>query len=252
MSRRRRILIRLAAALLVLVLGTSPVWGIALGQKISWLEVRRVELAGTRLLTHQEVLEASGVELGQHLLDEDAAWEQSLAAHPVIASARVTRRFPHTLRIRVVEKEPVALVADGTLRFATAGGELLPVDPFAVPMDLPIVRGSLADSSAAAATRRVLAEVHRLGGVDPGFLSDVSEIALATDDSTSLILLHRRAEVVVPFGVSARRIGELRRVIADVERRFPAAPGPEYPRHRIDLRFGDQVVVRPSTPPDRS
>lgn len=250
--RRRRIALLAATAVGVLALVTSPIWALDIARRISWFEVRRVEVSGTRLLAPHEVIAASGVTLGQPIFDENAAWKDDLLAHPVIADARVKRRLPHTLRISIEEKSPVALVVDGTLRFATASGEVLPIDPFAAPLDLPIVRGSLSDSAAAVTTRRILGEVARLATLDPAFLGDVSEIRPASNDSTSLVLHHRRADVIVPFGATADRIGQLRRVIADVERRFPAPANPDGPRHRIDLRFGDQVVVRPSTPPDRT
>jgi cell division protein FtsQ len=231
-----------------LALSTSPLWGISLGKRIGWLEVQRVEVSGTALLAPHDVLAASGIRPGQHLLDQRAPWEQALLAHPVIAEARVVRKPPHTLRIRVREKRPVALVEDGTLRFATAAGEILPLDPAVVVVDLPLVRGSFADSAGVDLFRRVLAEAGRLAVLDPAVMAEVSEIRPAAGEPDVLVLLHSMGEVLLPIGATAVRMEQLRNVLADVARRFPAPAGePRRPRLRLDLRFEDQIVVSPST-----
>ncbi len=250
----RRIGVIVLIAAVTVVASTSPLWGSWVGRRIAWLSVEKVEITGTRLLAPHEVVAASGVALGQPLLDEPAVWEDALRQHPVIADAAVTRRPPHTLRIHVIEKAPVAFVSDGTLRLATAAGEILPVEPHVVPLDLPIVHGSLDDSTRAEATRGALAETDRLTSLAPALMREVSEIRVARDDSGVLHLSHSTAEIVVPFGATPSRIEELKRVLADLDRRFPARAATPAARrsHHIDLRFEDQVVVRPSKSGERS
>src|SRR5690606_25338782 len=121
---------------------SAPFWGPAALRRVGWFEVRRVEVSGTRLLAPHLVLAASGIRSGQSVWDDPQAWEEALRAHPAIADARVVRRLPQTLRVRVEEKRPVAFVEAGSLRPATASGEILPVDPARTPVDLPIVRGT--------------------------------------------------------------------------------------------------------------
>lgn len=256
MSRidHRRIGLIALIAVATVAASTTPLWGSWVGRRIAWLSVGKVEITGTRLLAPHEVLEASGVALGQPLLDEPALWEDALRQHPVIADAAVTRRPPHTLRIHVTEKSPVAFISDGTLRLATAAGEVLPVDPHVAPLDLPIVHGSFEDSARAEVTRATLAETDRLTSLAPAFMREVSEIRVARDDSGVLHLSHGAAEIVLPFGATPPRIEELKRVLADLDRRFPAsaATSAARRRHHIDLRFDDQVVVRPSKSGERS
>jgi cell division protein FtsQ len=248
MADRKR-LVRLGGATLgLLVLASSPLWAANLGRRIAWLEIRRVEISGTRLLAPHEVLLIAGIEAGRHLLDDTSEPRRSLLGHPVIADASISRSAPHTLRIRIAEKEPVALVADGTLRLATAAGEILPVDPHLVPLDLPLVRGTLGDSARAVITRRLLAETDRIAALDEGLMREVSEVRVAAGEPEALILGHRIADIVLPFGAGAARVSELRRVLADVERRFPSRDARGAPvRHLLDLRYGDLIVVRPSS-----
>lgn len=240
MTRRRAL--RLAAVGLVAAgTASSPLWGPPLLRRASFFGADRIEVAGTRLLAPHEVVAASGIRIGASVWTDPAAWEASLRKHPVIASAEVERRLPATLRIRIVEKRPAAFVAAGTLRPATAAGEILPVDPARVPVDLPIA-GTAPDTATRVrdgATLRLLAEAGRLADADPMLMARVSELRPGADGATRLVLAHPRVEVLLPAGAAEPRLTQLRAVLADVARRAP-----EGGRAQVDARFADQVVVR--------
>lgn len=240
---------------------TSPLWGFELGRRIDWLEVDRVEVSGTVLLAPHEVLAASGLRSGHHLLDEREPLVLALRGHPVIADAAVTRRPPNTLRIRVQEERAVALVDDGMLRPATGAGEILPVDPAAVPVDLPIVRGTLRDSASTAAVRVVLAEIERLALLDPVLVTEISELRLLPGEPGVLAITHRNADLLLPVGATGERLAELHAVLEHVATSNGAAlqgaahelgtpDGSAPTRIRLDLRFADQIVVAPSPLPE--
>lgn len=240
----RRWIARLVlAAPLCLGAVAAPLWGRDLLQRISWFEVRRVEVSGARLLPPHEVLAASGIERGSNVWEDPSAWEAALRRHPVVLSARVSRRLPHTLRIRVEEERPVALVESGSLRPATAEGVLLPVDPARVALDLPLLRtrdvAGAPGSGEGAEARSLLAETGRLAQLDPALLARVSEVRGTDSGELLLLLAHPAAEVVLPAGASSQRLRQLRTVLEEIER-HPAAEV----RPRLDLRFADQVVVR--------
>lgn len=225
---------------------SAPFWGPAALRRVGWFEVRRVEVSGTRLLAPHLVLAASGIRSGQSVWDDPQAWEEALRAHPAIADARVVRRLPQTLRVRVEEKRPVAFVEAGSLRPATASGEILPVDPARTPMDLPIVRGTWSDTARQRSARGLLSEMGRLGELDPGLLSEVSEVRAGEKGPEVLILSHRFGEIVLPAGIGSARLAELRAVLGDLERRLPADASD--PAARVDLRYRDQIVVRLPSP----
>jgi cell division protein FtsQ len=221
----------------------SPFWGPLLLRRIGWFEVRRVEVSGTRLLAPHVVLAASGIRQGSNVWDDPAAWEGALRGHPAVAEARVTRRFPATLRVRVLEKRPVAFVEHGALRPATASGELLPIDPARSAVDLPIVRGAWSDAAEQRAVRGLLGEMGRLTELDPGLLSEVSEVRAGAEGPGVLVLSHRLAEIVLPAGQDSGRLAQLRAVLGELQRRLPDSGG-NGPAARVDLRFRDQIVVR--------
>jgi cell division septal protein FtsQ len=235
------------AAAAALVLGAAgaaafPLWGPPVLREVPWFAAVRIEVAGTRLLAPDEAVALSGVRIGDNVWTEPDAWVAALKAHPVVEDAAVERRLPGTLRIRIREKRPVALVRAGTLRPATAAGEVLPVDPVRAPLDLPVLAGALPDTAtrvADAAMRTLLAEAGRLAALDPALLARVSELH-PDAGGARLVLSAPRADVVLPAGAEDVRLTYVRAVLADLEPRMADLPG----RARVDARFADQVVVR--------
>lgn len=232
-------------ALLVLIAAgalAAPVWGEMALREVSWFSVQRVEISGTRFLAPHEVLTSSGIRRGQNVWNDASSWESALREHPVIAEARVTRRLPGTLRVRIEEKRPVAYLDSGALQPVSSAGEILPIDPTRVPVDLPILRGPQTPTDSIAL--RMLAETDRLSRLDPALFADVSEIR-SRDAAGTIVLRHRLAEIILPMGLGAMDLRQLRAVLHDMERRLDG--GDRIPHRglpRVDLRYRDQIVVR--------
>ncbi|HEU4456469.1 MAG TPA: FtsQ-type POTRA domain-containing protein [Longimicrobium sp.] len=241
---KRRAALALAAAGIGIA-ASSPLWAPPALRQVGWFGARRVEVSGTRLLAPHEVLAASGVRIGANVWTDAGDWESALERHPVISEATVTRRLPHTLRIRVTEKSPAALIEAGTLRPATADGEVLPVDPARAAVDLPLVtarvktddRRRISDPGA----RVALAEAARLGALDPALMARVSELRPAGKGEVRLVM--DGADVLLRAGADEPALVRLRAALDDVARR---AVGDSVSTGRVvvDARFDDQVVVR--------
>lgn len=234
-ARLRRVLLATTAIGVVAagIVGVSH-----LLREMRYFEVRAVEVSGVHLLAPHEVVHAAAIREGQTVWDDPAAWERALESHAAIESAQVSRRFPGTLVIRVEEKRAVAYVEEGSLTPVTGAGERLPVDPTRAPAHLPIARGAEGEEVPV----RLLAEVERLTRLDPELFSDVSEVRARDPEGRTLLLHHRKADVLIPAGAAAARLAELRVVLAHLER--GPAPGDAEGVARVDLRFAEQVVVR--------
>jgi hypothetical protein len=252
--RRRALLAGIGA---LAAAGSAYAWGPLALRRMPLFAVKHVEVSGARLLAPHEVLAASGIRTGQSVWDDPAPWERAVARNPVVAQARVERRLPSGLRIVVVEKRPAALVEQRALLPATADGEVLPVDPARVPVDLPLVRAPAFSGPdrriRSAVARALLAEVGRLGDLDPALMARVSEVRPgAAPGELLLAVAQPRAEVRMPAGASSGALRRLDLALEDVRRRAGASAAPV----RMDLRFEDQVVVRfaaagPSIPATR-
>ncbi len=157
------------------------------------LDVDAVEVAGTRKATADDVVVASGVQRSDQLVLVDRQGvERRVERLPWVRTASVSRSWPGTLEISVVEREAVAgfVGADGLLVLADAGGRILDVapagevDPTVVVITGPESPGAPGDSVAGPA--RAPLEV---AAALPADIADrVGEIAVEEDGTITLLL----------------------------------------------------------------
>lgn len=106
-TRRARLALSVLVALTVLVGGgTWVLYGTGL------LQARGLTVTGTDVLSADEVREAAAVPLPQPLagVDTDAVERRLLDRLPRIDHVDVERSWPHTLRLEVTERQPVAVL----------------------------------------------------------------------------------------------------------------------------------------------
>lgn len=264
------------AALVLMVLTVTQ--GPRLLRRLVVFRVAQVEVVGTRYLAPHEVLGLSGIGEGSSLFDDPEPWLAALRAHPLVEEVTLEREFPGTLIFRIVEVAPIALVGTPLLRPVDARGRFLPIEPAVADLDLPVIvadmraggagmkgagiesggagedaarstgTGSTGAADAGANSAELLTDpgalalvkaLDRLGRLAPGLLARVSAIApLAGGDLRLLLREPAQGEALLPGDFTAIRIEQLRLTLADLEARR------ELPRaRRIDVRFGDQVVV---------
>jgi cell division protein FtsQ len=117
--RRRRRLLALAVSIVVLA-------GVAVGVLYSPLfNVDHLDIEGVRHLDPAAVAKASGLKVGQQLIDLDTSVAQrKLAGLPWVRRVTVTRRWPDTVEVRIGERQAVAVVvlAGGQQLVVTADG----------------------------------------------------------------------------------------------------------------------------------
>jgi cell division protein FtsQ len=184
-ARRRRPL-QLAVGLLVLATVVWALWASPV------LGVRTVQVDGVSTLPAGQVRETVGLEPGTSLLRVDVqAAEERVARLPQVASVEVTRGWPNTVVVTVVERVPVAIVgeagarslvdADGVLFDTVTGAPPPGVVPLDVPdpgPDDPATRAALAAMSALPAdVRAELAEVSA---------TSADDVSLTLADGTSV------------------------------------------------------------------
>lgn len=136
-ARLRRLRPLLYGVGLVALVGTG-VWLLWFS---SVLETRGVEVTGNGTLSAARVEKAARVPLGEPLVGVDLdAIEQRVEAIASVRSASVSRSWPHTIQIDVVERVPVAVVSRGV------GLQAVDVDGYlfgsyaSEPKDLPVIR----------------------------------------------------------------------------------------------------------------
>lgn len=236
------------AKILLATLALGGAWAVG-GRMPGWLDdvdafrVREIDVRGARHLGPDRIKEIMAVPAEATIWSDRDPWAERIARHALVADVRIGRRLPGTLVVDVREREPVALVATPVLEPVDAEGVVLPLDPSATRLDLPVVAPT--DPVAPRArlvpreTRRLLQEVVRLMEGDTAFLQRVSEIHRRPDGTLVARWGEPRVDFLMRPGTPAHRI---RDGLLSLEHAMAADPA-----HRpdvVDLRFDDQVVVR--------
>jgi cell division protein FtsQ len=208
-----------------------------------WLAISDVQVEGRERTSREAILNALGLVRGLPILAVDPAQaKRRLEAMPWIRSASIERRFPDTLYIRIVERQPLAFwQRQGKLVLVDREGTVIPserLDRFGdlivlVGGDAPMVGAALLDMLASEAdlAGHVAAAV-RVGGRRWNLrLDNGIDIALPEDDPAS----------------AWRRLARLERSDGILERDV----------QMVDLRLPDRLVVRTAsdlrkTPPKKA
>lgn len=222
MTRRVRVIAAVAAGSVAVFVALS------LGLRhVAFFRVRQVELIGVRYHSPKDVLARAALRTDQNLFDDFDDVRERLLRVPGIVDARFERRTPATLRLRVTERVPVALVAnpEGLIPL-DASAKPLPYDPSRSGLDLPIV--ARADS--------VLTEtLAALSAVDPQLYRAVDGVRQLGSGGVALLV----GEGTVLF----RGVPSLQAIESvSAVRRHLVAGGQTFTE--LDARFSGLVVVR--------
>jgi cell division protein FtsQ len=187
---RRRWLAWRYVVVLVLVLGLLGLGGYAVWFS-SWLDVEEVDVSGAQSITADEVRARALVEDGTPLarVDLDRA-ESRVRSLAVVKEVDVSRQWPDTVLIRIVEREAIAVVEiGGRLRGMDAEGVVFR-DYNRAPPGLPRVQTDIGTSAEAL---KEAADV--ISALPESLTLLVDHVLVATVDEISLFLKDGRQVV---------------------------------------------------------
>ncbi|MEW6060112.1 MAG: FtsQ-type POTRA domain-containing protein [Actinomycetota bacterium] len=162
----------------------------------SLFHLRRLEVQGTSHLTRREVVELSGLVAQTNVLWLDTrSVERRLESDPWVAHASVSRVFPRTVRIEVIERAPVAVVGGyGGLRLIASDGTSLGVVSTSPHLPLIVVPPPwVADRGMPG----LGAVTEAVAGLDPKLRSRVKTVVVGMDGH---LVLHMTNGVGVEYG----------------------------------------------------
>ena len=248
-SRSRRITRRgrrrLLFALMVASIGLSvPIWVPPLLATLPAFQVSELRVVGTEHIPPDEI-RALAVTPDASVWDDPATWEERVRAHPMVREATARRDGFRTLEIAIVERRPVALVATPELRPVSGDGYVLPLEPSAAPLDLPIVQGPVEMEIGFEAEigfvtdpgmRELIFALSRMDRTRSDFMSLVSEVGPAAEGGYRFLLLPGAGAdvVLLPRDQPLRALDRVSIALGQIEDRRVAS---------ADARFRDQVVL---------
>lgn len=240
MRRDVRILLATAA------FGAIMAWGDRVpeaAEDLALFRVEQVEVRGNRYLQADEVVHLLALSPETSVWSDKNVWRDRVASHPLVKSARVSRRLPDGLLITVTERKPIALAPTPTLEPLDAEGRRLPLDPAAFRLDLPVIHTSERPPRGArhfpSEVRKLAEEVEHLMATDTAFLQLVSSVSWTSGGAVAVQWTEPEVEFLLPSKPSPARLREGLTALADA-----ASKEQQGSPRAIDLRFADQVVVR--------
>ncbi len=209
-----------------------------------WFEIRHIAVSGTSQVTRDEVIEHMGMRPNETLFSLDVARAlERLKSHAWIKDATLTRMPLHSLTVRIVEREPVAIVRGASLDvLVDLEGHVLSVLGPADNLTLPIVRGIdpnrlIHGEAASRTTVRASIEVARL-------VTEVFDGRPEVDARNPSNLVASVNGLRFEFGsASFREKWALYRKIRPALH-VSAGAGHDASASEIDLRYPKKVIVR--------
>lgn len=224
---------------LALAVSTLVLWAFHRAQSDARFAVKTIEVAGA-LHTSRAALDAvTSSFVGVNLFKIDIARVQAeLRALPWVLRVDIEKKLPDTLRIRVAERTPWALVRSaGALRYSDENGvAFAPLSPSVGDPDLPLIV-----ASDPADVKRCVKLVRDLRQRDPLMYSRISEVRPVAPNSFALF----DRDLGTVIYANADGLSEAWRTlyaVANAERFDRAAI--EY----ADIRFADRIVLKPVHP----
>jgi cell division septal protein FtsQ len=208
--------------------------------------ISAIDVRGNTILTSAEVIELSGLALGESLLGVSLAdVEEAVALSSRVDRVRASRHLPGTIVITLDEVVPVALVAAGSGELVEVddGGRVLAPSARSSRVDLPLVTGAVGGAEIGTTIEneelgRALALLREARRVSPELWSELSEVRIAPGSGLIIYTVADGAEVRVGSGaLDADGLADLWLVMSDLRAKGLVAES-------IDLRFDDQLVVR--------
>ncbi len=106
-------------------------------------DINNIEIEGAKRLSPSVLLQQARLEPGLNLLAvRPGQVERALMAHPWIAKAEVSRKWPHSLHLKIQERDPVALaqIGEELLYLDRQGMIFKPLSP-GDPHNFPVITG---------------------------------------------------------------------------------------------------------------
>jgi cell division protein FtsQ len=164
-----------------------------------YMKLKQVDMEGVDRKIRQELIETCNLNSDLSLLELNLnELRDKMEAHPWIRSAKLIRRFPHTLIVQAEKESPSALVLLEKLSYMNRWGEIFTQVKELEDMDFPIITGvSEKDPKALKEKLEMASLILKALEPEKGLWSSnrLSEIHVNRDGRLSLYFDHMNAEI---------------------------------------------------------
>lgn len=232
-----RILAIARGVVVVLLLVVGAVWIYRTTQSDSRFAIRTIEVVGSTHIPKEAIESIAHGYVGANLFRLDIArLQQEVGQLRWVKRIEIEKRLPDTLRIRVIERVPVALLVSGAgLEYVDSDGvPFAQLSPRVGDPDLPLI-----SDAQGAELKRCVAMLQQLRSSDAQLFSRISEVRPVAPDGFALYDRELKTTVYANAADVSEKWRSLYSIVA-AESYEPSSI--EY----ADLRFADRVVIRPT------
>jgi cell division protein FtsQ len=205
------------------------------------LNVEKIEVEGNRLIPAENIIKQSGVKVNSGLYDFDLTQiENNICKISYVKTAIVQRELPTTLSIKVIEREPIALISAGSLYYIDAEKKIMQYNYYKEIIDLPIITGVKIDSSESSPELETVVNVLKTLKKDYSDLyNQISEISIKNNNQIVFYSNNNCVPIYVGSDDIIHKLENLNSFWKEYAI-YENLKNIEF----IDIRYNDQVVVK--------
>lgn len=247
----RPIAMRLAAVASILCLAGLTNYSFRWSEASGSFNLTSTTVRGNFILSREEVRALANVPLAQSLNQiTSEEIQRRLEDHPYVKGARVSRRFPKSITIDMLERQPVAYINLPSFLVVDEDGFVMPLRHGDMEFPVPTLTGfnnaaELYPIGEKCLSRKTLEAVDYLVGVKkmfPQLFEDISELTVDKSDAYVMVLSEQPTRI--HFGPSDI-LGQLS-LLKEFNDTLSGVKSLHSYRY-VDLRYKNQIVVRERT-----
>lgn len=187
--------------------------------KSPYLAIKEIKVGGNMRVSRAEILEMAGVNIGDNLLEINAAdIKKGVRVNPWVSEANVSKNFPDRFNIEIKERRPVALINLDSLYLVDENGTIFKKTSIGDDIDLPIITGLTKEDIEAGGKASELAikaiNLINLLAKDGIFThEELSEINIDKTYGLTLYTMHQGTRIELGDGGFTEKIARLERII---------------------------------------
>lgn len=211
-----------------------------------------IQTVGNSELSRAEMLSVFSPDVGRNIFSVPLSRQRAeLEQIPWVERATVMRILPNRLRVRVLERTPVAFARVGDqIKLVDASGVLLDMSPAIMAAhhySFPVVTGLSPSDSAQARAERMAIYMKFMAALNSGGqrrAANISEVNLSDPEDVRVTVPVKSTDLLLHFGSTdfLKRYEIFASHLAEWERQYPNLAS-------VDLRYDNEVVLKVAQPP---
>lgn len=208
-------------------------------------DISLIEVEGNEKVSRDEIVQAAGMDQAKNIFTyKVGAAGREIEEMPWVKKVTIERRLPGTLKIRVVERQPIAMIRLGRFYYFDAEGNIFAEPDTTTGWDFPVLSGidkeKLLEGDELTFAKLMegiaLLEVMKGKGKYLSW-SNVSELVFSKDSGVTLYPSGNTAPVCLGKKNLAGRLAQAERVLAELDKKGIKAA-------RVQADYDDRVYVK--------